>query len=207
MGTDLSFKKGILLVSLFFNLVSLKAQMGKKEMDDNVLVEFGISYMLPKAYGDNFLSQGYDIRNGINVDGRILVAPKWFVGAQWSQFKGDVIDMEKVGAIEKSGITHIYAVATYTILGNDKQVSVRTGFGAGYVLYRHKQSTTKFMDDGFSVAANLALCYRFSNSLGVFVKLEHYWDFLNIDTAPELETFFRNAQIFAPSIGIKVYTF
>lgn len=207
MDTDLSFKKDVLFISLFFNLVCLSAQVGKTEMDHDVLGEIGVSYVLPKPYGNNFLAQGYDIGNGINVDGKILMAPQWLVGAQWSQFKADVVDVEKVGAIDRTRITHVHAVVAYSILGSDKQVSLRTGFGAGYAQYRHKQSTTKFMDDGFSVVANLTFCYRFSNALGVFLKLDQYWDFLNIDTAPELETFFRNTQIIAPSIGIKLYIF
>lgn len=207
MDTNLSFKIGVLFISLFANLVFLSAQAGKKEIDYDVFGELGMGYVLPKAYGDNFLAQGYDIGNGINVNGMILIAPRWLIGAQWGQFKGNVVDVDKVGAIDRTRITHVHAVVAYSILGNDKQVSLRTGFGAGYARYRHKQSTTKFMDDGFSVVANLTFCYRFSNALGVFLKLDQYWDFLNIDTAPELETFFRNTQIFAPSIGIKLYTF
>ncbi|RDY59872.1 hypothetical protein DX873_11005 [Flagellimonas nanhaiensis] len=191
---------------LCFCSMLVRGQKEKPVFDDDILGEIGVSYVLPQAWGDNFVSKGYDLKNGLNVEGLVLITKKWQVGAQYGYFKGNVTNIDAVGAILSSRITHIHAVGGYSILGTTK-FGIRTGLGIGYAKYNHKQSTTKLMDDGFSIATNVSFSYRLGNSMGIYAKLDHYWDFLSIDTAPELTDYFRRTQIFALSIGIKFYVF
>ncbi|MGX1928127.1 hypothetical protein [Flagellimonas sp. 2504JD4-2] len=203
---NLVFNRYIALCMVCFWLYPGLAQDGK-QLDSDIFGEIGVSFLVPNAYGNNFLSEGYDLSNGFNVDGIVHLKPSWTVGAQLSHFTGDVTDISLVGGINKSAITHIHALGGYSILKKSSRIAIRPSLGLGYATYRHRQSSTRFRDDGFSISANVSISYRLSNFIGIYLKLDNHWDFLSIDTAPELKRFFRRPQYFAPSIGIKVYSF
>jgi len=207
MGASLIFKRVIIFFILCLTHSFLFAQEVKKELESEVTGELGVAYGQPFSFGHNFLAEGYDIGNGFNLDAKILVSSKWLIGTQWSHYKGDVVNISKVGGIDNTSVSHLLATGNYSLLEKNKSMSIRAGLGTGYVLYRHSQSTTKFKDDGFSIVANFDIAYKLSNSFGIYLKIDHYWDFLSVYTAPELENFFRRTQTLSPFIGIRLYFF
>lgn len=208
MGIPSIFKRAALFSTLFLPLSLLLGQEEQKELEWDVLGELSIAYGVPSSYGkNNFLAEGYDLRNATNIEANVLESPRWLIGGQWSFFKGDVVDISKVGGIDKSRVTHLYIAGSYSLLESKKRMTLRTGLGIGYALYRHEKDTAKFRDDGFSILAKIDLGYRISNSFGVFLKLDHYLDFLSIDTAPEIENSLKRTQTFVPFLGIRLYTF
>ena len=52
---------------------------------------------------------------------------------------------------------------------------------------------------------NLHGSYRFSQVIGAGAGIQYAYDFLATDTAPELESFFKNADIFYVSVGLVFY--
>lgn len=122
-------------------------------------------------------------------------------------FRGKVDNIDAVGGIDNTGIMRLHVLGGYSFLKKNAKISIKSMLGIGYARYRHKQSSTKFNDDGFSIAGSLICSYRLGNAVGLFVKLDNQWDFLSIKTAPELERFFRRIQYFMPSVGIKIYAF
>ncbi|MDC6366440.1 MULTISPECIES: hypothetical protein [Flavobacteriaceae] len=200
-----SFRNRVCLLVCFCSLL-IYGQEEKPMFDEDVFGEIGFSYVLPQALGDNFVSEAYQLKNGINIDAVVVFSPKWFAGAQVSYFGTDISNAALIGAINDTRISHWHALGGYSVL-NSNRVGIKTSLGIGYVKLKHKQSDTKFIDDGFSISTNISFSYRLGNSIGIYAKLNHYWDFLSIETASELHSFFRRTQIFAPSIGIKIYTF
>ena len=207
MGILLIFKRIALISMLFLPLSLLFGQEEQKELQWDILGELSIAYGIPSSYGNNFLAEGYDLRNATNITANVLELPKWLIGGQWSFFKGDVVDISKVGGIDNSRITHLYVTGSYSILEHKKRITLRTGLGIGYALYRHEKDAAKFRDDGFSILAKIDLGYRISNSFGVFLKLDHYMDLLSIDAAPEIENSLKRTQTLVPFVGIRLYTF
>lgn len=205
---SLNFRKGILWGVCCLALPFLYGQEQDETLESAIFGEIGICYVVPFAHGNNFLSEGYGLGNGFTIDAFVVMGSNWFVGGQGSHFKGEVTNVAAVGAIDKSGITHLHVMGGYSFINTGaNRIFLEMAMGIGYANYRHKKEFKRFRDDGFSLATTLSSSYRITKSIGVYLKLDSYWDFLEVTTAPELENFFGRAQTFAPSIGIKLYTF
>nr|WP_299386016.1 hypothetical protein [Allomuricauda sp.] len=203
---NLIFRFSCVLVGLFGMGVT-SAQENTATLDWDVLGEIGISYAVPHAYGSNFLSDGYDVKHGFTLDGLIRLKPKWFAGAQFNYFGADVTNTELIGEINRSQIFHFHAFGGYSVGNSKKRTSLKAALGLGYVRFRNEQNVSYFRDDGFSLMGQLLLSYRLSNTLGIYLKMDNFWDFMAIDSPSELESVFDQAQLFVPSLGIRVFTF
>ncbi|NAY91596.1 hypothetical protein GTQ34_06680 [Muricauda sp. JGD-17] len=167
---------------------------------------FGISYSLPISYGNNFVMEGYNLQGGLNLDGRVLFPSNWTIGGQLNYFKGNVENISAVGGISNSRILHLHITGGYSLkLVNYLRLHIAVG--PGYVQYWHTQGTTRFKDDGFSLTSNLAISYNLNDSIGIYLKLDHQWDLLQVDTASELNGFFNDIKLILPSVGIALFTF
>ena len=69
---------------LFLPLSLLFGQEEQKELQWDILGELSIAYGIPSSYGNNFLAEGYDLRNATNITANVLESPKWLIGGQWS---------------------------------------------------------------------------------------------------------------------------
>jgi len=205
---SLNFKNRIMQMVCCLALPFLYGQELDEGFESDIFGQIGFCYVVPVAHGNNFLSEGYILDNGFTIDAFVLIDHNWFAGGQVSHFKGEVTNVAAVGAIDMSGVTHLHAVGGYSFINTGtNRIFLEMAIGIGYTYYVHKKEFKIFADYGFSLATTLSSSYRITKNIGVYLKLDSYWDFLGVTTAPELENFFGRTQIFAPSIGIKLYTF
>ena len=177
----------------------------KKDRYRDYLGDLGISYIVPIAYGTNFLSDGYDVRNGFNLRALVFVNERLALGAQFNHFKGEVTDISKVGNIESTGISHYNVLSGYSLLDRNNKLRLVTGLGVGYATYVNRLGNSKFNDDGFSLVAFIECSYRLGKVLGIYLDIQNNVDFMSIDSAQGQNDFFKRARIYAPSVGIRFY--
>ena len=198
------------LLLCFF--LSLRMQVFTQEIvpfestnkNEKVSLELKFGYLVANALGDNFLAKAYDINNGVVLDARFNVNENWYFGAQMTRVDSKIIDIVRVGNFDSAVRTHLSLVGGYSIVSNEN-FDLKTGVGFGPVWFRNTAEEIKFNDSGITILGNAALTYRISSFFGIYINLQHNWDFLVIQTAPELKKFFNRTSLFNPSVGIQFY--
>lgn len=198
----LNFK--LLSLSLLFCTLCFaqdKELVKKKKI--NPIAEIQLGYLMPKAYGNNFLSEALDLGGGYLVDFKLYLSPRFYFGLQKIYFEADVFNQNMVGTYNNSKISHHYAQAGISIFPVTSKFNILAGGGLGYAYYKNFQLNSKFSDDGFSLMGNVAVNYQFSKVLGLFSAVQLSKDFLSIATAPEQDKFLNNATFSSISFGIQ----
>ncbi len=205
---SLNFRKKYCLLLCLGLILNLFAQdeeedKGWKKYHYDVLGEAWVGYLSPQFYGDNFLSEAFDTGDGIIFGINVLPSDKWYAGAQFSSFRGDVTNTSLVGVFDATRIQQFYITGGHSFLKQESRLSLKGGIGAGYVGLRNERGFERFRDEGFGIMADLVVSYRLTTFLGIYASLQHQWLFMDIDVPADLRSFFRNVTLFAPSIGIK----
>ncbi|MDT0606192.1 hypothetical protein [Croceitalea rosinachiae] len=206
---NLSFKKmGVLFLVLLS--YALNAQEDE-EMNEkpgyyyDVIGQGKIGFLVPSAYGNNFIADGYDTWNGVNIEAQVNAGERLLLGLQFQAFKGRVMDQELVGPINASSITHFFVSAGYSLLENKNDFQIEATIGFGSATLRNERDFRRFNDTGFAMMASLNFSYRLNYWLGFYIGLQNNWDFWSIERPSELDSVFGNTSIFSPSVGLKFY--
>jgi hypothetical protein len=204
---NLSFKK---LCVLFLLPFAIYAQQADEENEKpsyyyDTLGQAKIGFLSPIAYGDNFIANGYDTWNGVDISAQIVIEDRLLLGLQYQGFKGRVIDQELVGPIDASTITHFFVTAGYSLLEKRNDFHVEGNIGIGGVGLRNERGLRRFNDNGFAVMANLDLSYRINYWLAFYLNIQNNWDFWSIERPTELDDVFGTSSFFMPSVGLKFY--
>ncbi|MDT0620552.1 hypothetical protein [Croceitalea vernalis] len=206
---NLNFRKlNIFFFSLLsFALFAQEAQVSTDKGDYyyDILGQGKVGFLSPLAYGSNFIADGYDTWNGVNIEAQIKLNHNLLIGLQLQAFKGRVIDQELVGPIDASGMTHFFVTTGYSLLDKKKDIQLEASIGLGSVTLRNERDFRRFNDSGFALMANLNFSYRLNYWLGFYLGLQNNWDFWSIERPSELDDVFGNTSIFAPSFGLKFY--
>lgn len=173
--------------------------------DDMAYVQILTSAVFPNALGNNFLSEAYAVKAGFMGELSIFFDERYFIGYQGIFNSSEVENPALVGQFDRSKIQHHYLQSGYSFLPKEHKIGITTAIGVGLARYKNFKEDTKFLDDGFSLMANARLSYRFSSFLGLHTGLQLSNDFMNTKTAPELESFFKNAHTLYVSAGLVFY--
>lgn len=205
----LSFKKFATAFSLLMTFIA-QAQDGTEDNQKpnyyyDVLGQVKIGFLVPNAYGSNFVAEGYDTWNGINLEAQVVLKERILLGLQFQAFKGRVIDQELVGPVDASGFSSFFLTAGYAFQSNQSNFQIDANIGFGNLTLRNERGFRRFNDNGLALMANIGCSYRLNYWFGFYVSLQNNWNFWTINRAQELDDIFGNTPIFAPSVGIKFY--
>ncbi len=176
----------------------------KKPLDAKIELSLGMA--IPAVLGDNFLSRAYVIKTGFTGDFSMYFNARYFFGYQGIFNASKVEDATLVGLYDRSVIRHHYLIGGYSIFPNSSGLGVKAGVGLGHASYKNKKENTTFFDKGFSIMVNTKVTYRFSKYVGWYAGVQVSNDFLNIETAPEIEDLFKDPRIVFVSTGV-VFSF
>lgn len=200
-----SFRQGFLLVLLTLVLPYFGRAQDGGETDKSPAgghVELSLGMAIPRALGNNFLSNAYAIKTGFTGELSLYFNERYFVGYQGIFNASEVTDATLVGLYDRSVIRHHYLIGGYSMLPKKSVFGVTAGIGLGHASYKNKKENTVFFDKGLSLLAHAKLRYRFSKNVGLYVGAQLSNDFLNIETAPEIEEVFKDTRIFFVSTGL-----
>lgn len=204
----LSYKQSLGIVGLI--CMTLSPCLGQDKQTDEergntAYVQILTSAVFPKALGNNFLSEAYVVNSGFMGELSVFFEEHYFVGYQGIFNSSEVENNALVGQFDRSKIQHHYLQGGYSFLPKEHKIGIITAIGLGFARYKNFKEDTRFLDDGFSLMANTRLNYRFSSVLGLHAGIQLSNDFMNTETAPELESFFKNAHTLHVSTGLVFY--
>ncbi len=161
-----------------------------------------ISPYLPIAFGDNFVTNGLDLKMGARFSFKVNAFQDFYIGPYFSYFSGWVDNRELLGNYYK---TNNYVVGA--LVGYEKHINkfdLSIGLGVGAATYRNNGSMDYFSDTATAIWLNPEVSYRFSTYLGVFIAPELRHDFMNIDVPSELKDTFRDVNYLNISFGLRI---
>ncbi len=200
---SLHFKQ-LCIAILLWNMSFAQDEAEIKKKKFMPITVFQIGYLVPTAYGSNFLNDALDLSNGYLADYKLYITPKIYVGVQKTFFRANVTNESLVGVYDDSKISHHYAQVGTTIFPLNSKFNILAGGGLGYAYYKNFQSNSKFSDDGFSLMGNVAANYHFNKVVGLFFAVQLSKDFLSINTAKDVDKFLNNATFSTFSFGVQI---
>lgn len=199
---------------LFFSIVNLLAQEQEQVRDSIVKTQaatfFELNVMQPIYYGENFISEGYDVSNAIQIG----VTYQGFLKHLSLHFNiglysGSVERPEIVGFFESSQFTRICAGVGYPFKITDK-LSFTPSLHYGYVKLGHKLREGEFSvleseiaDDGSFIALDGRAHYAILEWLEISLGVKNYFDRLKIDVPDSQGQFFNRSNAVTPYLGIR----
>lgn len=201
----LNFKGSLAGILIFFGCCIAVFGQGDEGMQNKIYVRLKPSFTVPLAFGDNFLGKAYNLKPGFLGEAQVFFPNRMYLGIQGNFFKADVADITAVGDYDRANIWHNYFTGGYALLPKESDFGIDAGLGFGYAIYANRRQNIDFHDDGFSAMANIDMSYRFSRVLGAGIGVQFAKDFLATETAPELESFFKNTSILYISVGLVFY--
>lgn len=157
---------------------------------------------IPIAFGDNFVTNGLDLKMGARLSFKFNAVKDFYIGPYFSFFKANVTDHELLGNYFN---TNNYLVGG--MIGYEKHINkfdLSLGVGVGAVTYRNHGPNDNFSDTATAVWLNPEVSYRFSTYLGVFLATELRHDFMNIDVPAELKDTFNGVTYLNISFGLRI---
>lgn len=207
--SSLSFKRALLFLFLLPSYFLIAQEKVEKEDKPSyyyeVLGQGKIGFLVPSAYGDSFIADGYDTWNGIHIEAQARVKGRWMAGLQYQVFKGRVTNQELVGPIEASSLTHFFITGGYSLLEGKRDFQIQANMGLGWATLRNERGFQRFNDRGFALMAGVDFSYRLNYWLGFYINLQNNWDFWSIERPSELDDVFGTTSVFTPSVGLKFY--
>lgn len=157
---------------------------------------------VPIAFGDNFASEGLDLKMGARLSFKFTAMKDFYIGPYFSFFKANVKDHELLGNYFRTNNFLVGGIVGYEKHIDNFDISI--GLGVGSSTYRNQAPSDNFSDTATAVWLNPEVSYRFSTYLGVYVATELRHDFMNTNVPAELKDTFNSATYLNISFGLRI---
>lgn len=154
------------------------------------------------ALGDNYVTQGYDIKAGSDIATTIQYNKVSF-HFDMQFYSSVVVDQEIVGAITRSRTSRISLGLGYNF-ELTPTVTLNPSINYGSISYRSNlPDSADFRDEGNTLSIDVKAVYNISPTFGFYMSLAYYRDQMEIRTTASQQDFFRNVSHLNPSIGVR----
>ena len=171
----------------------------KKEFSE---LFFEIAYAQPLFYGDNFISEGYDVSGTVDLGITTSFFYNTTLHFDVNIASGDVVRPDLIGNIRSSVFTRVSAGIGYPLDITEK-LRFLPSLHLGYLKIGSTIEDEKFRDDGVFIAAEVALYYAVFDWIDIALGAKNYFDFIRIDAPSQVQSFFNNAQSVYPYLGLR----
>ncbi|WP_299675237.1 hypothetical protein [uncultured Dokdonia sp.] len=160
-----------------------------------------VAYIQPIFYGNNFISEGYDVKSTINI-GLTKGIEFMVLHVDLNIASSDVVRPDLVGNVRDANFTRVSAGVGYPLDINSRWQFLPS-LNIGYLKIGQLFRDEKIRDDGFFINAEVALNYRVFKWGDISLGAQNYFDFISIDAPSEIQSFFNNAQSIYPFLGFR----
>ncbi|WP_343763488.1 hypothetical protein [Gangjinia marincola] len=201
----LSIKSILLFILLFTLSLSLYSQKEvqpevEKPSDDFFFIQIGLSH--PFLYGDNFATNAYRGKTGVEYNMGFSVLSKIIFegGLSWNNLS--VKDDRFTGNLQRSRISRANLRAGY-MFQITQMMSITPKIGYSHVKYKNTKNSN-FKDTGNSLSLSTTIQAHFDKTISIYLNLINYTDFLDITTNDLIQDQFDQSNSFIVSIGVQL---
>lgn len=196
--------KKLMLPLLILVFTTLSAQ--EKEVKDipssSAFLRGYVFY--PIQFGHHSLAEAHDPNVGFGVSLAFVRYKEFRLSAGFEAVKYKVTDFTKVGNIKNSNYNSVYAAISYDIpIG--KKFCIYPDLGYGYVNVYQKSGSQNFgHQNGNEYRVGIVGNYRIDRTVSFFAGAHFIHTALDINTNPEYEKFFGQAEQIQICLGIQI---
>lgn len=168
-----------------------------------------ISMLLPNSTGNNFATEALDFKYGYNLDLAYYFPFDMMIGIKYQFMRAVPSNISLIGNYDRSNI-NTYALNLGYRIKLNKRFDVEPVFSIGYTTYNNKKDFSenisdriKFRDQATTLIFSASINYGISQKISFFVQPDYRLDFMNIETANEIQDFFDNAAFFNLQAGVR----
>lgn len=165
-------------------------------------IQVGVSH--PIQFGENAAAEAYNFSVGFYASGFLYIKPRFLVGSIFNYTTFKVDENANVGFFTDGFVKRYLFGAGYELINKNDFLFMSTA-GMGYVNYRNKTQGENFQDTGTSFYVSSSISKVFLKELQVFAELTFAYDDIRTETPPEIQSFFNNATLLTPAIGVRYY--
>jgi len=194
-----------------FTLVGLlgAVMMSAQETADNAGEGFRIDWnfraygIYPIQLGDHSLAKAHDANIGYGLNMGFVSYDNFSLYGGLEFVKYDVTDRARIGNIENSNYTSVYGAVKYKIAVADN-IALYPAIGLGSTVIKQRTRNKFFGEqDGTELRLGLSANYSVSERWSLFLGTHFIYSRLQINTSPEYEKFFGQANQLQLSVGIQ----
>ena len=176
----------------------------KQEEKTGRFISLQATLLHPVGFGDNFANDALSQKIGYNLALRFYLYKSFFLGAEGGSFSADVEKRELVGDFENSNANTYGITAGYSFSFNESH-AIDAAVAYGFAHYRNEKKDVddRFVDDGNYVKLQLQYNYNFSQKFSIYAMAGWRYDFLDIDTSPQIDDFINEAHYLTFGLGVK----
>ena len=204
----MSLRLKVSAVVLFCGILNATAQGKDSTITSHyagrLQIDVGIHHNF--ALGENFLGDAYSLKIGGEYGLDVFLDPNWLVGVRFDHISSNVEKPEMLGNVKSTVITTVAVNGGYVYqLRPPLDLSLLVAIG--YASYKNRSFfNTKFHDNALALWFQPKVGYRITNNIGIFAAGRIRKDFMSIETSPDLEDYFKSANIFSLSFGLRITT-
>ncbi|KQX15480.1 hypothetical protein ASC72_00970 [Flavobacterium sp. Root420] len=160
--------------------------------------------IFPVNYGDNFLAKSNKANIGVGINFSFLKIYDFKLGIGYDYIYYSTTDITRAGNVDNSRYNTVYGDIAYEIKILDK-LQIEPYFGLGSTKINFTSDNRNFghqTGNDFRVGFNTD--YKLNRKLSAFVGLCYLQSKLDINTTPELISFYDNSKMLQINIGLKI---
>lgn len=162
-------------------------------------------YIRPLPFGNHFVSSDYDWGGGFEVDFQFRLKSNFLIGVQYQNMEGKVIDEQTLNLFETSKWNRILLTTAYDVFPGNEQLHGYVGMGMGSAILTHQYQIENFKDDAFALMVNVTLERKLGKAIGLFLSLQQYIDFWNIEAPANQLQDYGTSFLFMPTAGVSLF--
>jgi hypothetical protein len=202
-----------LFLSLFFSVYA--QEENDKALNDEGLnsnehiISIKLSGLALNPIGDNFANKALDFKYGYNLDLNYTLPFRLIVGFKYQFMRANPSEINLIGDYDRTNINTYGFNLGYLFQLSDK-FELEPFFTIAYTSYHNKKDYSanyggriKFRDEATTILFSTSLNYHFSKTVSVFLQPDYRIDFMNVETASEIQEFFDRAAYLNVQIGVK----
>jgi len=201
---------------LILTVISFQIAKAQETQDKAFFLEplFRVYGILPFSQGDNYLAKANDSKVSAGISMSMFEYHDFRLSAGFDHIYYDVTDTDLAGNIKKSRSNAVYGIVSYEIpIAKSLTVQPYVGGGwSGINFVRPNNDDVVFLrensridpQEGMHFRIGFYTDYRIDKVFSFFAGVNYVQAKYNINTAPELVTFFDHAKTVQINFGIKV---
>jgi len=193
--------------SILIILFCLNISYGQEKKAKSILTfkpEFSLYAIVPNNFGDNYLAKANEPHIGIGTNFNVVQIQNFRLGMGYDYIYYSITDISRAGNIGNSRYNSFYGILAYEIkLWNEFYLQPYLGLGTTNLNFKSgDRSFGHQTGTDFRIGCNID--FKLDKTVSAFAGIGFVSTNYNINTAPELISFYDNSKMLQINIGIKL---
>jgi len=191
----------VLLLLTGFMYAQEQVQFSNQYSEDPETVFFNVELYYPVSLGSSVYSN-FKFDPGYALDFNWFFKPEFTLGARFAIHRGYPKDISKTGNISR-GTFHLIGTDFGYYIPLNKEWNLHYKSGIGLITNVYTTAEDKFSEGGGKAWLSAEITRRLDKTFGIFLKTGVDYDFTNIETSADKNSYFNHNFLLTIGVGIR----